>query len=164
MNANERASRAGNRQHRTQRLATESKAHYMFNTVGNFTGQFSEGAMDTAGINLEALMVRFSASGVTIVLKADHERMLEGGKPWTIVMSGPCMGDDGGIHTDKRTLNECLAYGISELRTRRRDWTWLDEYQVDLSLRSMMAGRRLRSGNSSKVPTALACHRTTSGP
>jgi len=73
-------------------------------------------------------MARLSASGVTVVLKADHERMLEGGKPWTIVMSGPGMGDGGGIHTDKATLQECLGYGISELRRRGRDWTWLDEY------------------------------------
>lgn len=87
--------------------------------------------MAAGAIDLEAIMARLSASGVTIILKADHERAAEGGKSWTIVMSGPGVGD-GGIHTDKATLKECLGYGISELRRRHRDWSWLDEYQVDL--------------------------------
>lgn len=83
------------------------------------------------GIDLESLMERLAKSGVTIVLKTDHERMLEGGKPWTIVMSGSGMGEKGGIHTDKSSLQECLRYGLGELKLRHADWAWLHDLEID---------------------------------
>ncbi|MFJ3640821.1 hypothetical protein ACIPRD_13800 [Streptomyces sp. NPDC090108] len=83
--------------------------------------------MSDYGINIERFMEQLGSVGVTMILKVDHERMAGGGKPWTIVMSGPGMGEKGSIHTDSHSLEDCLEYGISELRSRPGGWEWLDE-------------------------------------
>jgi hypothetical protein len=83
--------------------------------------------MDYRGIDIERFMERLANMGVTMILKVDHERMAGGGKAWTIVMSGPGMGERGSIHTDSRSLEDCLEYGMSELRSRPGDWGWLEE-------------------------------------
>ncbi|GAA1069388.1 hypothetical protein GCM10009665_76720 [Kitasatospora nipponensis] len=76
--------------------------------------------------DIEWFMEQLANAGVTMILKVDHERMARGGQPWTIIMSGPGMGEKGSIHTDRRSLADCLEYGIGELRSRPGDWEWLD--------------------------------------
>ncbi|MFF4602579.1 hypothetical protein ACFY12_07465 [Streptomyces sp. NPDC001339] len=82
--------------------------------------------MSNQAINIEQLMERLGDSGVTILLKVDHERTAERRKPWTIVMSGPSMGEGEFLHTDCHTLDNCLEYGLGELRAGPGDWKWLD--------------------------------------
>ncbi|MFI5868094.1 hypothetical protein [Streptomyces sp. NPDC051546] len=76
-------------------------------------------------IDIELLMEELAKAGVTMVLKADHGRFAESGRFWTIVMSGPGLGNGGGIHTDMSSLQECLDFGLAELQTRPGDWEWL---------------------------------------
>jgi hypothetical protein len=74
--------------------------------------------MGSHGMDLEQLMERLSRSGVTVVLKVDDERMTEGGKPWTLVMSGPGLGEQGFIRAESSSLSDCLDRGFARLRSR----------------------------------------------
>ncbi|WP_018684424.1 hypothetical protein [Actinokineospora enzanensis] len=76
-------------------------------------------------IDVEQLMDLLANSGVTVLLKADHERMAVGGRPWTLVLSGL---DDGGIRVESLTMTACLDEGIAQLRRRPGDWEWLAEF------------------------------------
>lgn len=77
-------------------------------------------------MDVEQFMARLGEAGITVLIKVDHERMADRGRPWTIVMSGPGLGDEGLVRTDARSLGECLAHGISELKSRPGDWSWLE--------------------------------------
>lgn len=79
-------------------------------------------------VDVELLMDQLGRAGVTVLLKVDHERMLTGHKPWTMVMSGPGVGEQGLIRTDAPTLQNCLKYCLRELRKTPGDWGWLDLY------------------------------------
>ena len=83
--------------------------------------------MDASASNLEELMERLGGSGVTMIIKVDHERMAEGGKPWTLVMSGPGLGERGLIRTDSPSFEHAIGYGLGEIRKCPGDWGWLAE-------------------------------------
>ncbi|MEG8278625.1 hypothetical protein [Streptomyces sp. AHA2] len=76
-------------------------------------------------MDIEQLMERLGRSGVSVILKVDDERMAEGGEPWTLVMSGPGLGEQGLIRAESRSLSDCLEQAISRLRSRPGDWEWL---------------------------------------
>lgn len=62
------------------------------------------------------------------LMKVDHERMAEGTEPWTLVMSGPGLGEQGLIRAASSGLSECLEQVISRLRSRPGDWEWLADF------------------------------------
>lgn len=78
-------------------------------------------------MDIEQLMDKLGRSGVTVILKMDDERMAEGREPWTLVMSGPGLGEQGFIRAESSTLNDCLEQGFTRLRARPGDWEWLTE-------------------------------------
>lgn len=80
-------------------------------------------------MDIEQLMDKLGRSGVTVILKVDDERMAEGGEPWTLVMSGPGLGEQGFIRAESSSLNDCLEQGFVRLRARPGDWEWLTEIQ-----------------------------------
>ncbi|SOB84483.1 hypothetical protein SAMN06272789_4736 [Streptomyces sp. 1331.2] len=79
-------------------------------------------------VDIELLMDQLGRAGVTVLLKVDHERMQTGHKPWTMVMSGPGLGERELIRTDAPTLQNCLKYCLRELSTCPGDWGWLELY------------------------------------
>ncbi|MER7219660.1 hypothetical protein ABT407_30385 [Streptomyces eurythermus] len=78
--------------------------------------------------DLELLMDELGRAGVTVLVKVDHERMQTGIKPWTMVMSGPGLGERQHIRTDARDLQLCLRYCLRELSKCPGDWEWLELY------------------------------------
>ena len=81
-------------------------------------------------MELERLMWQLAESGVTVVLKADHERFAEGGPYWTLFISGSRLGDDGPVHADEGTLKECLTVGLTRLLERGPEWTWVKDFMA----------------------------------
>ncbi len=77
---------------------------------------------------IELLMAELGRSGITVILKFDHERSEEGGEPWTLVMSGPALAEVGYIRSESSRLDELLDQGISRLREQPGDWEWLGEF------------------------------------
>ncbi|SOD84403.1 hypothetical protein [Streptomyces sp. Ag109_G2-15] len=78
-------------------------------------------------MNISQLMESLGRSGVTVILKVDDERMADGGEPWTVVMSGKVLGDQGFIRAESSSLDDCLEQAVSRLRSRPGDWGWLEE-------------------------------------
>ncbi|MFE7635896.1 hypothetical protein ACFU7Z_17885 [Kitasatospora sp. NPDC057518] len=78
-------------------------------------------------MNIEKLMEGLGRAGVTVILKVDDERMADGGDPWTVVMSGRVLGDQGFIRAESSSLDECIEQAVERLRTRQGDWAWLRE-------------------------------------
>ncbi|MFI2208888.1 hypothetical protein [Streptomyces sp. NPDC020141] len=79
-------------------------------------------------VDVELLMDELGRAGITVLLKVDHERMQGGGKPWTVVLAGPGLGERELIRTDGPTLRKCLEYCLGELSTCPGDWEWLESY------------------------------------
>jgi hypothetical protein len=82
-------------------------------------------------VRIEQLLRRFAQAGATAIIKVDHERFLEGGEPWTIVISGPALGDDGFVRAEEKTLAECLRVALSRLESRGEQWRWVSEYMPE---------------------------------
>ncbi|MGW4399062.1 hypothetical protein ACWEHA_27575 [Amycolatopsis nivea] len=82
--------------------------------------------------DIEQLMDKLGRAGVTVILKVDDERMTEGGKPWTLVMSGPGLGGQGFIRAEAATLDDCLEQGLKRLRAGSGDFEWLAEILVGM--------------------------------
>ncbi|MFF3920538.1 hypothetical protein ACFYZB_45530 [Streptomyces sp. NPDC001852] len=78
-------------------------------------------------MNIEQLMERLGRSGVTVILKVDDERMTQGGEPWTLVMSGPGLGEQGFIRAESSSLTDVLEQGFRILQSRPGNWEWLGE-------------------------------------
>ncbi|MBB1157206.1 hypothetical protein H4281_29015 [Amycolatopsis sp. DR6-1] len=74
-------------------------------------------------------MEKLGRSGITAILKVDDERMAEGGKPWTLVMSGPGLDGQGFIRAEAASLDGCLKQGLTQLRASSGGFEWLDEIQ-----------------------------------
>jgi hypothetical protein len=82
-------------------------------------------------MKLEQLMQRFAQAGATAIIKVDHERFAEHGEPWTLVISGPALGDDGFVRAEEATLAECLKVGLSRLQSRGHQWQWVTEFMPE---------------------------------
>ncbi|MBB4893149.1 hypothetical protein FHS39_002180 [Streptomyces olivoverticillatus] len=78
-------------------------------------------------MNIEQIMEKLGRSGVTVILKIDDERMAEGSSPWTVVLSGGALGEQGFIRAESSTLEGCIEQVVVDLRTRPGDWEWLSE-------------------------------------
>ncbi|MEV6268899.1 hypothetical protein AB0L64_17105 [Kribbella sp. NPDC051936] len=79
-------------------------------------------------MDIEELWIRLAEAGVTAMLKIDHERFAERGRSWTILLSGPPLGD-GYVRAEEASLDRCVAVGLSRLRERANDeWGWVSEY------------------------------------
>ncbi|MCX5535758.1 hypothetical protein OG785_35030 [Streptomyces sp. NBC_00006] len=83
--------------------------------------------MGAKEMDIEPLMEKLGRSGVTVILKVDDERMAEGKEPWTLVMSGPGLGEQGFIRSESSSLSGCLEQGFTRLRARSGNWEWLTE-------------------------------------
>ena len=79
-------------------------------------------------MDIAELMRRLAASGVTAILKADHERFASGGDYWTIVISGGALGADGLIRAEENSLRGCLQVALTRLRARCHEWDWVADF------------------------------------
>ncbi|MEV4264478.1 hypothetical protein [Kribbella sp. NPDC049584] len=62
------------------------------------------------------------------MVKIDHERLAEHGRPWTIVLSGPPLGD-GFVRAEESSLDRCLQVSLTRLRAKAKgEWSWLTEF------------------------------------
>jgi uncharacterized protein (DUF302 family) len=77
---------------------------------------------------IEQLMQRLAQAGATVIIKIDHERFAEQGDPWTLVISGPVLGDDGFVRAEEVTLSECLKVGLTRLQGQGDQWRWVSEF------------------------------------
>ncbi|WP_328974096.1 hypothetical protein [Streptomyces canus] len=62
------------------------------------------------------IMESLAKQGVTVLFKADAERMREGVKPWTFVASGAPFHDDLLVRTDAASVEACLEVCLPRLR------------------------------------------------
>ncbi|WP_369275743.1 hypothetical protein AB5J55_42505 [Streptomyces sp. R11] len=62
------------------------------------------------------VMESLAEQGVTVMFKADAERMREGTKPWTFVASGAPFHEDLVVRTDAVSVQACLAVCLPRLR------------------------------------------------
>ncbi|MGW2564150.1 hypothetical protein ACWCXB_34055 [Streptomyces sp. NPDC001514] len=62
------------------------------------------------------VMESLAEQGVTVLFKADAERMREGTKPWTFVASGAPFHEDLLVRTDAVSVEACLDVCLPRLR------------------------------------------------
>ncbi|GHD82172.1 hypothetical protein [Streptomyces anulatus] len=67
-------------------------------------------------VDVVAIMEALAEQGVTVLFKADAERMAERGKPWTFVASGAPLREDVLVRTDAASVEQCLAVCLPRLR------------------------------------------------
>lgn len=67
-------------------------------------------------VDIVAIVEALAEQGVTVLLKADAERMAERGKPWTIVASGAPLREDVFVRTEAASVEQCLAACLPRLR------------------------------------------------
>ncbi|MGK5636765.1 hypothetical protein ACSNOK_00325 [Streptomyces sp. URMC 126] len=67
-------------------------------------------------VDVVAVMEALARQGVTVLFKADAERMAEGRGPWTFVASGAPFGEDVLVRTDAAPVERCLAVCLPRLR------------------------------------------------
>ncbi|MFE7595148.1 hypothetical protein ACFU6K_37680 [Kitasatospora sp. NPDC057512] len=63
-----------------------------------------------------AIMEALAEQGITVLLKADAERMAEQREPWTFVASGAPLRDDILVRTDAASVEQCLEVCLPRLR------------------------------------------------
>ncbi|PJI85721.1 hypothetical protein [Luteimicrobium subarcticum] len=78
------------------------------------------------------LMPRLGGCGVTSIVKFDDERLVEGGAPWTVILSGAGIGTEGAVREESADLRACLVRALRRLRTQSAQWSWLDAEIVAL--------------------------------
>lgn len=62
------------------------------------------------------VMESLAEQGVTVLFKADAERMHEGVKPWTFVASGAPFHEGLLVRTDAVSVEACLEVCLPQLR------------------------------------------------
>ncbi|MFD7732181.1 hypothetical protein ACFV6F_17550 [Kitasatospora phosalacinea] len=67
-------------------------------------------------MDVVAIMEALAEQGVTVLFKADAERMAERRKPWTFVASGAPLRDDILVRTDAASVEQCLEACLPRLR------------------------------------------------
>ncbi|WP_432893184.1 hypothetical protein ACQPYH_19420 [Kribbella sp. CA-245084] len=78
--------------------------------------------------DVEELWTRLAAGGVSAMVKIDHERFAEGGRAWTLLLSGPPLGE-GFVRAEESSLERCLKVGLERLMKRADgEWGWVSEY------------------------------------
>ncbi|WP_404953097.1 hypothetical protein [Streptomyces sp. 147326] len=66
--------------------------------------------------DIVAIMEALAEQGITVLFKADAERMAERRKPWTFVASGAPLRDDILVRTDAASVEQCLEACLPRLR------------------------------------------------
>ncbi|MGW0337770.1 hypothetical protein ACWD0J_39235 [Streptomyces sp. NPDC003011] len=67
-------------------------------------------------MDVVAIMEALAEQGITVLIKADAERMAEKRKPWTFVASGAPLREDVLARTDAASVEQCLAACLPRLR------------------------------------------------
>ncbi|MFD4414145.1 hypothetical protein ACFVXW_20355 [Streptomyces sp. NPDC058251] len=62
------------------------------------------------------IMESLAEQGVTVLFKADAERMREGTRPWTFVATGAPFHEDLLVRTDAVSVQACLDVCLPRLR------------------------------------------------
>ncbi|WP_328843127.1 hypothetical protein [Streptomyces sp. NBC_00258] len=62
------------------------------------------------------VMESLAEQGVTVLFKADAERMREGARPWTFVATGAPFHEDLLVRTDAISVDACLEVCLPQLR------------------------------------------------
>ncbi|MGW6316442.1 hypothetical protein [Streptomyces sp. NPDC055099] len=71
-----------------------------------------------ASVDVVRVMEALAEQGVTVLVKADAERMRDGRRPWTFVASGNPFHEDLLVRTDAVTVEACLKTCLPRLRER----------------------------------------------
>ncbi|MCX4539220.1 hypothetical protein [Streptomyces sp. NBC_01565] len=62
------------------------------------------------------VMEALAEQGVTVIFKADAERMRDGNKPWTFMASGGPFWEGLLVRTDARSVEDCLSICLPRLK------------------------------------------------
>lgn len=79
-------------------------------------------------MEIEKLMIDLGKTGASALIKCDGERLSQGGDPWTFVVTGGPLSEEGPVRRDDISFEECLTNGLLALRNRGPEWHWLDGY------------------------------------
>jgi hypothetical protein len=66
-------------------------------------------------VDVVEVLAALAEQGVTAILKADGERMLERTRPWTFMASGPPLGEEF-VRIDAASVEACFDHGLPRLR------------------------------------------------
>ncbi|WND36125.1 hypothetical protein RI578_38690 [Streptomyces sp. BB1-1-1] len=69
-------------------------------------------------VDVVRVMEALAEQGVTVLLKADAERMRDGVRPWTFVANGGPFYEDLLVRTDAASVEACLKICLPQLRDR----------------------------------------------
>ncbi|MEV6806158.1 hypothetical protein [Streptomyces sp. NPDC051132] len=67
-------------------------------------------------MDIVAVMEALAEQGITVLFKADAERMAERRKPWTFVASGAPLRDDILVRSEAASVEQCLEACLPRLR------------------------------------------------
>lgn len=67
-------------------------------------------------MDIVAVMAALAEQGITVLFKADTERMRDGSKPWTFVASGKPFHEGVLVRTDAASVERCLEICLPQLR------------------------------------------------
>lgn len=67
-------------------------------------------------MDIVAVMEALAEQGITVLFKADTERMAERRKPWTFVASGAPLRDDILVRSEAASVEQCLEACLPRLR------------------------------------------------
>ncbi|WP_330327679.1 hypothetical protein [Streptomyces pseudovenezuelae] len=69
-------------------------------------------------VDVVRVMAALAEQGVTVLFKADAERMRDGVRSWTFVASGGPLHEDLLVRTDAISAEACLDICLPQLRER----------------------------------------------
>ncbi|MET9759987.1 hypothetical protein ABZ016_13160 [Streptomyces sp. NPDC006372] len=69
-------------------------------------------------VDVVRVMEALAEQGVTVLFKADAERMRDGVRPWTFVANGGPFHEDLLVRTDAASVEACLKICLPQLRDR----------------------------------------------
>lgn len=69
--------------------------------------------MSVSMLMLEEILVRLGVESISTIVKYDDERALDGGEPWTVVLSGAGIREL--IRAESVTLTDCLDQALLRL-------------------------------------------------
>ncbi|MFD5617762.1 hypothetical protein [Streptomyces yangpuensis] len=67
-------------------------------------------------VDVVRVMEALADQDVTVLIKADAERLRDGTKPWTFVATGKPFHEDLLVRAEGRSVEACLAEGLPRLR------------------------------------------------
>jgi hypothetical protein len=67
-------------------------------------------------VDVVRVMEALAEQGITVLFKADAERMRDGVRPWTFVANGAPFHEDLLVRTDAASVEACLEICLPQLR------------------------------------------------